>query len=275
MHIGQTNKLKVLRFTSVGAYLGDENDNDVLLPNKYLTDDLDLDDEIEVYLYRDSEDRIVATTERPYIKLDGFAYLKAKDVSLYGAFMDWGLEKDLLVPFKEQKVRMEIGRYYLVSLKLDHATDRLFGTTKTKKLLLPCEEHFKENDEVDLLICEDTDLGKKVIVNDKYSGLVFKSDITLEIKPGARTKGYVAKVREDGKIDVRFNKAGYEKIDEASDKLYEIILKRGSLSVHDKSSPEDIRDAVSMSKKTFKQAVGKLYKARRITITDSGIELVD
>lgn len=274
MNVGQINELEILRFTSVGAYLGDEQDNDVLLPNKYLTDNLEEGDQISVFIYRDSEDRIVATTERPLIKLNGFAYLKVTDVSLYGAFLDWGLEKELLVPFKEQKVKMEIGRYYLVSLRLDEATDRLFATTKVRKLIESAGSDYEVNQEVDVLICEETDLGRKVIVDDKYSGLIYKDDINKNLIPGERLQAFVSKLREDGKFDIRLEKSGYVKIDDASSRLLNIIEKRGKLGINDKSSPDEIREAVSMSKKTFKQAVGRLYKERLITITPDGIELV-
>lgn len=275
MKIGQINELKVLRFTSVGAYLGDEEDNDVLFPNKYIPEDLELDDTISVFIYRDSEDRLVATNEEPYIELNGYAYLLIKDVNLYGAFADWGLEKDLLIPYKEQTLRLDPGERYLVSLRYDDATDRLYGSMKVKNLLEKCTEELPMNEEVDLLICNTTELGTKVIVNNRYSGLIFNSDMDKAVHAGDKVKGYVLKVREDGKIDVRLSPAGYGKISESAEKLLNILKKRGQLKLTDKSAPDDIRDAVGMSKKTFKQAIGNLYKQRLIKLNPDNIELIE
>ena len=172
MLLGQFNELIIDRFTSVGAYLRDEDENDVLLPKKYLTDDLVEGEEISVFIYRDSEDRLVATTEIPKIKLGGFGYLLIKDVSPFGAFADWGLEKDLLIPFKEQHVKLEEGRQYMVSLQLDDSTNRLYGTTKVDKHFKKCEIQHPVNTQVELLIWKQTDLGYKVVVDDSYIGLV-------------------------------------------------------------------------------------------------------
>ncbi|MFT5859650.1 MAG: putative RNA-binding protein (virulence factor B family) [Flavobacteriaceae bacterium] len=275
MKIGQINHLTVLRFTSVGAYLGDEEDNDVLLPTKYLTEGLKEEDEIDVFIYRDSEDRVVATTETPLIEMKGFAYLKVSDVSMFGAFADWGLEKELLIPFKEQNLKLEAGFYYLTSLQLDDATDRVYGSTKTNRYILPCEEVFEKDQEVDLLICEETDLGNKVIVNNKYSGLIYYNDISRPIRRGDMEKGFVFNVREDGKMDIRLDKEGILKISESAEKLLGILKTKKRLDIHDKSHPDDIRDAVGMSKKTFKSAVGTLYKQRLITLESDGIVLVE
>lgn len=273
MKIGEVNTLRVLRFTSVGAYLGDAEDNDVLLPNKYLTDDFDLDDEIEVYLYRDSEDRLVATTERPLINLNGFAYLQTKAVNFFGAFMDWGLEKDLMVPFKEQRKKFEEGRYYLVTLQIDEATDRLFASAKTNKFLEECEEEIDPKTPVSLLICDSTELGVKVVVEDRYSGLLYHNDVSRPLVPGERTTGYVTKVREDGRLDVRIDPTSFAKVSVSAEKILTILKRKGHIQLTDKSHPDDIRDTLGMSKKTFKQAVGNLYKQRIIRIEENGIHL--
>lgn len=275
MHIGEYNDLTILRFTSVGAYLGDDEDNDVLLPNKYLTDELEIGEEIRVFLYKDSEDRIVATTETPLIKKGEFAYLKVSEVNFYGAFLDWGLEKELMVPFKEQNQRMEEGKYYLVTLQLDHATERLFASMKVNKYLLPCEDQILLNKEVDLLVCETTDLGQKVIVENTYQGIIFRNDISKPIKRGDRIKGYIFNIREDGKLDIRLEPPGFVKFDEASEKILEILKKDKVLHLSDKSDPDDIREMVGMSKKTFKQAIGKLYKERLILIEDSLVRIAE
>lgn len=275
MNIGEFNNLTILRFTSVGAYLADEEDNDVLLPNKYLTDDMLIGDEVDVFIYRDSEDRVVATTETPYIEMGGFAYLKATAVSHFGAFVDWGLEKELMVPFKEQNLKLEEGRYYLTHLFLDDQTDRVVGSTRVQRYFQFCEEEFDPESQVDLLICETTDLGVKVVVNNKYAGLIFRSDISKNIKRGDYVKGYVAKVREDGKLDIRLDKVGYDKISGSAEELLKILQRDKTLNLTDKSDPDDIRELVGMSKKTFKQAVGNLYKQRLITLGDGKITIVE
>ncbi len=274
MQIGEINLLKILRFTAPGAYLGDEDGNDVLLPGKYITNDMSEEDMISVFLYRDSEDRIVATTETPLIHLYGYAYLKVKEVNLYGAFLDWGLEKDLMVPFKEQQLKMEEGKYYLVTLQMDGATDRLFATTKINRYLEECSDKDLVGQEVELLVCDKTDLGVKLIVDERYHGMVFQNDISKPIRRGQKIRGFVLNVRDDGKLDIRFEKIGFEKFDDAAQSILEIVQSKGSLYLSDKSSPEDIREQVGMSKKTFKQAIGKLYKARQIEILDTEIRLI-
>ena len=275
LFLGQYNELKVLRFTSVGVYLGDDEENDVLLPNRYVPKDIEIDQKINVFLYLDHDERIVATTECPLIELNSFAYLKCVEVSTFGAFLDWGLMKHLFCPFKEQIAKMQEGAYYLVYLYIDDATQRLVASAKIKKYLE--KEHLlvKENQEVDLLICDRTELGLNVIVNDTYSGLIFKNQISKNLRRGERTKGYISTVREDGKLDVVLEKQGHIKIEPASQELLDIIkTKNGILFLTDKSDPDEIRDLVGMSKKTFKQAVGNLYKQRLVKLNVNSIELV-
>lgn len=274
MELGEYNELTVLRFTSVGAYLGDEQDNDVLLPNKYLKDGLTIGEKIKVFLYKDSEDRIVATTETPRFTLRQIAFLEVKEVNLYGAFLDWGLEKDLMVPFKEQVHKMEEGRAYLVALKMDFSTDRLYATSKINQMLQKCVDHSLEGQEVNLLAWEETDLGMKVIVDHKFQGLIFKNLISKRIYPGDDIKGFIHKVREDGKLDIRLTKEGYDKVLDGSDELLNYLKINKSIPLTDKSSPEDIKTVIGMSKKTFKQAVGKLYKDRLISLEKDEIVLL-
>lgn len=275
MKLGDYNDLKILRFTSVGAYLGDEEGNDVLLPNKYLTDEMDIDDVVCVFLYRDSEDRLVATTEDPKIILGQFAYLKVNSVNFYGAFMDWGLEKELMIPFREQKKKLEEDHSYLVHLMMDTSTDRLVGTTKVDKYLKPCTNELSTGDKVQLLICENTDLGTKVIVENKFKGLIFKNDVVRNIHRGQKTTGYVSNVRNDGKLDIRLEKEGYDKVSGSSEKLLRMLQEHKELQLTDKSDPDDIREIAGMSKKTFKQAVGNLYKQRLIRLESDRIILVE
>ena len=275
MELGEINILKVLRFTAPGAYLGDEAGNDVLLPGKYIPQDLQEGDDITVFLYKDSEDRVVATTETPKVMLNGFAYLKVNEVNLYGAFLDWGLEKDLMVPFKEQNQRMEEGKYYLVTLQMDHATDRLFASMKINRYLKPCEDVSLIGKEVEVLICDKTELGIKVIVDDLYHGIIYRNDINQTLRRGDRTRGFVLLVREDGKLDIRLEKIGNLRFDEAELTLLEILKAKGTLYLTDKSDPDEIREMVGMSKKLFKQTIGKLYKARQIELTPAGIQLIE
>jgi predicted RNA-binding protein (virulence factor B family) len=273
MNLGQYNELEILRFTSVGAYLGDAEGNDVLLPNKYLYDELEVGDVGRVFLYKDSEDRLVATTETPKIILDQFAYLKVSEVSLYGAFLDWGLEKDLMVPFKEQNQRMEEGRSYLITLRIDQATDRLYATMKINRWLEECKDQELINTPQEILICDVTDLGVKVIVADKYHGMIFQNDISKPIRRGQRVTGYIYNIREDGKVDVRLEPTGFIRYTEAMDAIMETLSLKKVLPLSDSSDPDLIREVMGMSKKTFKQAIGQLYKASKITILPNEIRL--
>ena len=273
MNLGEYNELEILRFTSVGAYLGDAEGNDVLLPNKYLYDELEVGDIGKVFLYKDSEDRLVATTETPKIILDQFAYLRVSEVSLYGAFLDWGLEKDLMVPFKEQNQLMEEGKSYLVTLRIDQATDRLFATMKMNKWLVECTDQEALNIPLDILICDTTDLGVKVIVADKYHGMIFRNDLSKPVRRGQHATGYIYNIREDGKVDVRLEPTGFIRYTEAMDTILEKLTLTKVLPLSDSSDPDNIREVIGMSKKTFKQAIGQLYKAGKITILPHEIRI--
>ncbi len=274
MNIGQYNLLTIQRFTAPGAYLSDAEGNDILLPGKYLTNDLQVDEQISVFVYRDSEDRIVATTEHPLITLNGFAFLRAIEINAFGAFMDWGLEKHLLVPFKEQTVKIEEKKKYLVTLRLDEATDRLYASMKVNRFIEKCSDTSLLDNEVDLLIWQTTELGVKVIVNNKYQGLIFRNNISKNLISGKQMKGYVHHIREDGKLDIRLEKAGHQKYEDASAVILKILHEEGVLYLCDQSDPDEIREKVGMSKKTFKQAIGKLYKMKQIIIKDNSICLV-
>lgn len=276
MNIGVWNTLIIDRFTPPGAFLLDEEGNDVLLPNKYVEEAFKEGDQLEVFVYKDSEDRIVATTRVPLIQLNTFAYLKVLEVTHHGAFLDWGLEKDLLVPFREQPKDMEEGKRYLVYLYLDHATQRLAATARITNYLESAVDQLQKNDRVELLICETTDLGVKVIVNDRFRGLVFASDIHTKLRVGDRTSGYVKLVREDGKIDVTLLPEGYDKVEPLTRKFLQILMENdGFLPITDKSEPADVQRYTGWSKKTFKQVVGNLYKQRLIALSENGITLVE
>lgn len=275
-YIGNTVTLAIERFTSVGAYLTDNEEFEVLLPNKYLTDNMEIDQMVEVYIYNDSEDRPVATTETPKIELDSFAALKVKEVTQFGAFLDWGLEKDLLVPFKEQNSKMIEGGVYVVRLVLDDQTNRLIGTAKINKYLRQQVKDLTPNDQVELFIAESSELGRKVIVNNRYSGLIFNDRIVRDLHIGETTTGYVEFIRQDGKIDISLVPVGVEKFDVFSEKVLAYLDENnGEVLLTDKSNPDKIRAELGMSKKSFKKAVGNLYKKRKIKLNDNSIERIN
>lgn len=276
IEIGKYNTLEILRLTTVGLFLGDEDGNDVLLPNKYCPEDFEIGDELEVFVYLDYAERKVATNLKPRILLHQFALLEVVDVTEHGAFLDWGLEKHLMVPFKEQRQKMQLGRWYVVYLNLDEQTDRLYATNKVEKHLSNEVLTVAQGDKVDLLVLSETDLGFSVIVNHKHKGLIYKSDIFKELSVGSLLTGFVKKIREDNKLDVSLQPLGYTNFnDENVQKIYDaLVANNGSLPLTDKSTPEQIYARFSLSKKAFKKAVGALYKQRKITMAADGIELV-
>lgn len=274
-YIGKNVELSINRFTSVGAYLEDFKGFEVLLPNKYLTDNMELGQKVDVFIYNDSEDRPVATTETPLIELNNFAFLTVKDVNQFGAFLDWGLEKDLLVPFKEQNSKMVEGGIYLVRLIVDEQTNRLIGTAKINRYLDEKPTNLEIGDEVDLFVAGATDLGQKVIVNNRYAGLIFEDRIVQPLEDGQTLKGYVEFIRQDGKIDISLVPLGIEKFDFFTERLLEYLNEHGGkIELTDKSDPDLIRAALGISKKSFKKAVGNLYKNKIIKLNDDSIELI-
>lgn len=274
MQLGQFNTLEILRETKVGLFLGD-GVNDVLLPNKYVPNRFEIGDEITVFIYLDHEERIVATTLYPYIKLNEFAHLKVNYINEFGAYLDWGLEKDLFVPFKEQSVKMERDKRYLVYMYLDEETNRLAATSKTRKFLDIETPEFEPNEEVSVMISHMSDTGINVIINQKFRGLAYLNEVFEEVKPGMKKTAYIKQIRPDGKIDVMFQKTGIDIIEPSSQLILdELKANRGFLGLNDKSHPEDVKTVLRMSKKVFKKAVGSLYKQKLIEIKDDGIYLV-
>jgi len=273
---GRACNLQIRKRSGVGLFLSDASEEEVLLPKKYCTDEMKPGDEITVFIYRDSEGRKTATTLKPKIQLHEFALLKVSAVTSVGAFLDWGLEKDLMVPFREQKQKMEEGRWYIVYLDLDQKTDRLFASNRLERYIQNDELTVEEGEEVDLVVKQKTDLGYSVIVNHKNNGLVFDNEVFQELRIGESLKGFIKKIRDDHKIDVSLQPIGYKK---ASVTNNELILKRlkasdGFLPVTDKSSPEDIYSQFGISKKAFKKSIGALYKQRLIDIQSGGISLL-
>ena len=275
LKLGELNTLTALRQTDNGFYLIDDESNEVLLPNKYVPENFEIDNSIEVFLYKDSEDRIVATTLLPKIRLNGYAALEAIDVSDNGAFFDWGLEKDLMVPYIQQVEPVEKGDFYMVYLYLDEKSERLVGTTKISNTLEKDSVELKIGDKVDLLPYDESEIGISVIVNKMYQGMLFKNEVFEEIMVGDELTGYVKKIREDNKIDVSLNRFGYRAVDDNVEKLVSALkANEGFLNLNDKSSPEDISGKLGMSKKVFKKAVGALYKQKRLEMSGEGIKLL-
>ena len=277
LHIGQHNTLTILRDTKVGLFLGNGNEvDDVLLPNKYVPKVFEIGEEITVFIYLDHEERPVATTLVPYIFLNEFALLRVNYTNQIGAFMDWGMEKDILVPFKEQARPMEKGKRYLVYLYLDEKSNRLVASSKTNQFLDNENITVQNGDEVDLIISHITDIGINVIINQIHKGLVYNDEVYDDsIRTGDKMIGYIKNVREDGKIDVSLQKLGYQNIEPNSELILdELRASKGFLRLNDNSSPEDIKTVLKMSKKTFKKAIGLLYKEKLIEIKDDGIYLI-
>lgn len=272
--IGEYHILKIDRDTEPGLFLKNAEGDEVLLPNKYKPETFELEDEIEVFVYLDHEERPVATTLKPFIKLDEFGYLKCVEVSNIGAFLDWGLEKHLFVPFKEQVTKMRKGDRYLVFCYLDELTGRLVASSKTNAFLDNSELTIEPFEEVELIISNPTELGWNVIVNQLHQGLIYKDDVFQKIHTGDKLKGYIKKTRPDGKIDVTLQRPGYRSIEpNAQEILTALELKGGFLALTDKSTPEEIQNQLQMSKKSFKRALGNLYKQRLVDIKDNGVYL--
>jgi len=270
--IGEYNTLEILRDTDPGLFLGDDEDNDVLLPNKYVPEEFEIGDKLEVFVYLDHEERPVATTHTPHIKPEEFALLRCNYTNKFGAFLDWNLEKDLFCPFKEQAFKMRKGDWYLVFCYIDEETDRLVASSKTNSFLSNKELTVNQFDEVDLIVSHPSEIGMNVIVNEQHLGLIYKDDIFNELSIGDRLKGIVKKVRHDNKLDISLNQIGYRNIEpNAEIVLRELEDNGGFLELNDKSSPEDIKEILQMSKKAFKKAIGSLYKQRIIVIKEDGI----
>ncbi len=273
--LGEYNTLTILRETDPGLYLGDEEENVVLLPHKYKPENFEIDDEIEVFVYLDNEERPIATTLEPFLLLNSFGYLNCSDVTDYGAFMDWGLEKQLFVPFKEQARPMKIGNWYIVYLYLDEQTNRLVGSSKTNRFVQNETITVEAFEEVNILVTHLTDKGANAIVNGEHKGLIYIEDIFEDIRSGDRMKAYVKKIREDNKIDLVLQTPGYRSIEpNANFILEELKTAGGFLPLHDKSDPETIKNELGMSKKSFKKAIGTLYKDKQVLLKEDGIELV-
>jgi len=270
MEIGKYNKLTINRFVDFGAYLIDNKGNEVLLPKRYLTGEEELDDTIEVFVYNDSENRPVATTEHPHATVGQFCLMRVKAVNAIGAFLEWGLvAKDLLVPFSEQRVRMQAGRSYIVYIYLDPTSQRIVASAKLDKFIDKRIPDYYHRQKVDVLIVQQQEIGYRVIVNGKHWGMIYNNENYNTVNIGEHHMGFIKQVRDDGKIDVTLSKIEKMRVDDVAAAILEHLKSHGGvMTLNDKSSPEDIQQAFNCSKKDFKKALGLLYKQHKITLND-------
>lgn len=274
INVGQYNELEVVKELDFGIYLR-EGDVEILMPTKWVPQGTKIGDFLNVFIFRDSDDRLIATTVKPFATADTFAFLEAKQVNEIGAFLDWGMDKDLLVPFREQQHKMQAGKSYVVFVYVDEETDRLVASAKLSRFIERDHIDIQDGDIVDLLIYSETDLGYNAIVNNLYSGLIYKNEIYEAIRVGDSMKGFVKHVREDNKIDLSLQKSGFELVDDVKWRILNLMKQNGGfLALSDNSSPEEIKSALQISKKAFKKAIGALYRERLVKLTDKGVELV-
>ncbi len=275
VEIGKYNSLKINKEVDFGLYLDGGEDGEILLPLRYKPEKYEIDEFIEVFIYFDSEDRIIATTLKPFAIVGEFAVLDVVEVNNFGAFLDWGLPKDLFVPFREQAQRLETGETCVVYILVDKDTKRLMASAKIERFLDNIPPVYEIGREVDLVIYDKTDIGYKAIINSLHTGILYHNEVFQPLTYGEKVKGYVRKIREDEKIDLILHKPGYGKVNM---ELEAILLKLkendGFLPLTDKTSPEIIYEHFGISKKTFKQAIGALYKSKKISIQNNGIRLV-
>ena len=275
IEIGKTNSLKIVKEVDFGIYLDGGDLGEILLPLRYLPETYEIDDMLDVFIYLDSEDRIIATTEEPYAEAGSFAFLKVVDLNQIGAFLDWGLTKDLFVPFREQKEKMIKGKSYVVFIYID-SSNRIAASSNLDRFVDVDASCFEDNQEVNLLIYDQTDMGYKAIINNSHLGVLYTNEIFQKIDIGQKTKGFIKKIRDDGKIDLCLERPGPAKVNDLSREIFNLLKEQGGvLSVTDKSTPEEIYDLFGVSKKTFKKAVGSLYKKRMIAIEKDGIKLTE
>ena len=270
LNIGEFNTLKVIKIVDFGIYLDGGNGVYILLPARYVAKSYQKGDEIDVFVYTDSEDRLIATTEHPLTKVGKFAYLNVKSVNKVGAFLDWGLMKDLLVPFSEQRTRMKEGGRYLVYTYLDDTTKRVVASSKIEKFLGNKIPNYEKGTKVQCLVCGETEIGYKVIIDNLHKGIIYKNQVFNNIDIEDELDGYVQQIRDDGKIDISIKDVAINRIEELAKRFLSfIVINGGSTTLGDKSSPEEIKSIMSCSKKDLKKAIGLLYKQRLIEINEN------
>ncbi|MBQ2002766.1 MAG: GntR family transcriptional regulator [Bacteroidaceae bacterium] len=277
LQLGKRNDMVVARKVDFGVYLDGGDIGDVLLPKRYIPEGCEVGDTVNVFLYLDNEERLVATTKKSMVEVNHFAFLEVKWINEHGAFLDWGLMKDLFCPFREQKMKMQVGKKYVVYAYIDAVTYRIVASAKVEKFLSDEEPPYSNGDEVEILVQQKTDLGFKAIIDDKFGGMIFDNDVFKEIRTGDRMKAYIKQIRPDGKIDLSLQPSGRENVVGFAGRLLRTLIEseNGFLPYHDKTSPDEIYAAFGVSKKTFKKAVGDLYKHFYITIESNGIALTD
>ncbi len=276
IELGKINRLRVVKQVDFGLYLdGGRKLGEILLPSKYIPENTQIGDEVEVFVYLDQEERIVATTEEPYAQVGDFAFLEVAWVNQFGAFLDWGLMKDLFVPFREQKMKMQKGKSYIVHVHLDEESYRIMASAKVERYIDDSYPPYQVGDEVEVLVWQKTDLGLKVIVNNRYAGLLYDDQVFRKLRTGDFATAYVSQVRPDGKLDLRLSPPGQAAVADFSEVLLQYLKDNGGHTVLcDKSPAEDIYQVFGVSKKVFKKAVGDLYKRRLVTLAPDGIRIV-
>lgn len=273
LKIGLYNNLEVYREVDFGVYLTDDEE-EVLLPRKYVPQGTKTGDRLDVFVYLDSEERPIATTLKPKAIVGDTALLKVVDVNRIGAFLDWGLEKDLMVPFKQQREPMVKGESYVVRVIFDRVSERLIASDRLSAYAKPGHGDLKLGQEVDILICYETEIGYAVLIDDQYHGMLYKNDIFKPVNIGDKVTGYILKLRPDGKNDITLRRPGFRGVSVEKPAILEKLQAAGGfLPFNSQSSPEEIKEHFNLSKKVFKQAIGNLYKERLIVITDDGIKL--
>lgn len=271
--VGEYNTLRVARAFDFGMYLGEDKDV-VLLPKRFIPPGVEVGDMLKVFVYHDSENRLIATTQQPIGIVGDIVNLKAVTVTNQGAFMDWGLMKDLFVPKAKQLMGMRVGGYYIVKIYLDEQTGRVAATEKIEPFLSNEDLTVKEQEPVDMMVYRRTDIGYTVIINNQHTGVLHFNDIFQDIQVGDRLKGYIKNIREENKIDVGVGKMGYQRVEDEAGKVLRLLQENnGYLPYNDKSNPDEIYAFFGMSKKTFKMTTGNLYKSRKIIFTQTGIKL--
>lgn len=274
IELGKFNKLEVVKEVEFGMYLDGGEEGEILLPLRYVPEECKVGDKLNVFIYLDNEERLVATTLTPLVQVGQFACLEVAWVNQYGAFLDWGLMKDLFVPFREQKLKMQVGRKYVVHAHLDDESYRIVASAKVERYLSKERAAYQPGEEVEILIWQKTDLGFKAIIEHQYGGLLYESEIFRPLQAGMTLKAYVKQVREDGKIDLMLQKPGAGKVEDFAVTLLEYIREQGgTISLNDKSPAEDIYAVFGVSKKTFKKAVGDLYKKQLVILEDNKIRI--
>lgn len=275
VQVGKFNRLQVIKQVDFGVFLDGGKFGNILLPKRYVPENTQIGDELEVFIYLDSEDEIIATTEKPKVTVGQCAYLKVTDVNRVGAFLDWGLPKDLMVPYNEQSHPMEVDKSYVVYVYLDDHTQRIVASSRLSRHLREESTYFKPQQAVDLQICGRSDMGYKAVINNTHLGLLFKDDAFKPLRYGSRTKGYIKSIRSDGKINVSLQLPPIQQRELLTEQIISHLQARGGVSdLTDKSAPDDIYRQFNVSKGTYKKALGSLYKAKRILIESDRITLI-